>query len=326
MSAAPARDERSADESHVRIFVGAHAHEVLPLKVLEYSIKRHTRLAVSLRTVDNSLVAPPRDARFAAYTRFSYGRFAVPKLVGFRGRAIYMDSDMLVFGDIAEAWNTPFDGAKILVEKFTRRSRSRGRFTAFMLMDCAALRWDPDEIVAGLGHAYDYEELMSIYPLLAAGDLQDRLPLGWNSLDRKDAATRLLHFTRIRTQPWVYPRHHLGHFWVSEVRRMLADGALTADFVRAEVACGHLRPSLLAELGLDAAYAGREVGPEDLPAIDHRAGFVAHRDLREALRRREAARAARERELDPEGYARKERRRRWRRLRRHPIRALLGRF
>ncbi len=313
----------ATDEGPVRIFVGAHAHEVLPLRVLEYSIKRHTQMNVLLKTVDNSLVTPSTDARFAAYTRFSFGRFAIPKLVGFRGRAIYLDSDMLVFGDIAEVWRTPFHGAKIVVEKFTRRSRRRGRFTAVMMMDCATLRWDPDEIVGGLGSDYDYEELMSIYPLLEEGDLQDRLPLGWNSLDRKTDATRLLHFTKIRTQPWIYPCHQLGHFWVSEVGRMLADGALTADFVRAEVACGHLRPSLLAELGLDESLKGRTLGPNDLIKLDQRAGFVAHGELREALQRRDAAR---ERDANPTGYRQRERHRRWSEFRRHPIRALLNRL
>jgi len=301
------RESKAADESPVRIFAGADVDELLPLKVLEYSIRRHTRLPVALQTVDNSLVTMPTDPRFAPYTRFSYGRFAIPRLAGYRGRAIYMDSDMLVFGDVAEIWNTPFDGAKILIEKLTRRSRRRGRATAIMLMDCAALRWDPEEIVKQLGAEYDYEELMSIVPLLEDGEIRDALPLGWNSLDRRNADTRLLHFTRIRTQPWVYPRHPLGHLWIAEVKQMLADDTLSPDFIRAEVACGHVRPSLIAELGIDEGR-GRILRPQELMAIDRRAGFIPHKELRKAVERRDSARAAQ----DPRGNGWKKRFRGWR--------------
>jgi hypothetical protein len=312
------------DDSDVRIFVGAHKHEQLALKVLEYSIVRHTDLAVAVRTVDNSLAPMPADPRYAPYTRFSYGRFAIPKLVGYRGRAIYMDSDMLVFRDIAEVWNTPFDGAKVLIEQQTDRSRKRGRSTAFMMMDCAALRWDPEEIIAGLGVKYDYEQLMSIDPLLAAGDLRDGLPLGWNSLDRVNDDTRLLHFTRVRTQPWVYPLHPLGPLWTAEVKRMLEDGALTAAEVRAEVDCGHVRPSLLVEIGEDETRYAGDLTPKGLQALDRSAGFVPHRELRASIERREAARAERERELDPKGYEWKARWRRWGKFWRHPVRNLLN--
>jgi hypothetical protein len=303
----------------VRIFVGAHPTEALPFKVLEHSIKRHTRLAVEMRTVDNSLAPTPTDVRFLPYTNFSYGRFAIPKLVGYRGRAIYMDSDMLVLADIAEVWNAPFDGAKILVEKVTDASRGKGRLTAVMLMDCSELRWDPEEIVARLGIDYDYEELMSVLPLLKEGELQDRLPVGWNSLDAMDEHTRLLHYTRIKTQPWVYPCHPLGHCWIDEVKMMLADGSLSPEWLREEVAQGHVRPSLLLELDLSERKGGRSATPGQLLKHDRQRGYVIHQKLFEWMAERKAARRAYERETDPEGF----RRRRWREFRRHPLKFLL---
>ena len=307
-------------EEPVRVFVGAHATEKLPLMVLEYSIRRHTPLSVEFRTIDNSLAPAPTDPRFLPYTNFSYGRFAIPKEAGYQGRAIYMDSDMIVFRDIAEIWGAPFDGAKILVERVTDQTRGKGRLTAVMLMDCGALRWDPAEIVARLGTDYDYTQLMSILPLLEEGDLQDRLPVGWNSLDELTDETRLLHYTKIKTQPWVYPAHPLGHVWVDEVRRMLAENALDAATVRQEVANGHVRPSLLPELGLEGKRPDGYWSPARLLKHDKRRGYVIHQKLIDDMNAKEKARLEHARTVDPDRYWRERRHRMWRNFYRHPLR------
>lgn len=66
-------------------------------------------------------------------TPFSGFRWAVPAACGFQGRAIYMDTDMIALGDIAELWRTPMPAPAVLA---ARRDR---RFTRFcvMLWDCA---------------------------------------------------------------------------------------------------------------------------------------------------------------------------------------------
>jgi len=311
-------------EQPVKIFVGAHETELLAFKVLEHSVKRHTALAVEMRTVDNALAPSPTDTRFLAYTNFSYGRFAIPKLMGYQGRAVYMDSDMLVFKDIAELWNTPFDGAKILVEKTSEASKGKGRLTAVMLMNCHALDWHPEQIIARLGNDYDYEQLMSIYPLLAEGDLQDRLPLGWNSLDEVTEHTRLLHFTKIKTQPWVYPAHPWGQLWIDEVKLMLDNGALNPELVKDEIAQGHIRPSLALELGLSDQHQGISLSAKALAKYDKQAGYVIHKKLFEAMAQRKQAKLAREQELDPIGFRKRQTRRRLRSFIRHPVKFLLN--
>ena len=307
-----------ADEP-VRIYVGAHETEALAFKVLEHSIRRHTDRQVEMRTIDNSLAPPVTDPRFLPYTNFSYGRFGIPKLAGYQGRAVYMDSDMIVFRDIAELWDTPFDGAKVLVEKVTPGSEGKGRLTAVMLMNCEALDWDLEEIVNRLGVDYDMNGLMSVYPLVGEGELQDRLPLGWNSLDEVTEDTRLLHFTKIKTQPWVYPCHAYGHLWIDEIRMMLDDGSLTQDVIEEEVASGHIRPSILPELGLDDRYRGKTFTCKDLLRFDRRAGYVIHKKLLDWMEQRKQANlAVRERE-DPEGFRRWRRKEMIRNFIRHPV-------
>ena len=303
----------------VRIYVGAHKSEHLAFKVLEHSITRHTKLTVEISCIDNSLLPPPPDDRYLAYTNFSYGRFAIPKLAEYQGRAIYMDSDMIVFRDIAEIWELPFNDAKIMVERMTDQSRGKGRLTAVMVMDCSTLNWAPEQVMAGLGAEYDYDELMSIRPLLDAGDLQDRLPVGWNSLDTMDEETRLLHFTRIKTQPWVYPCHPLGHVWIDELKLMLEDGSISAKTIRNEVASGHARPSLLFELGLESRQAKSEWTAQELLGFDHEVGYEIHAKLIEDTETKRRARLAYERKADPKRYWLRKLLRIWRNFYRHPI-------
>jgi hypothetical protein len=303
----------------VRVFVGAHETERLAFRVLEYSIKRHTDLPVEMRTIDNSLAPAPKDDRFLPYTNFSYGRFAIPKEAGYQGRAIYMDSDMVVFRDIAEIWEMPFDGAKILVEKVTERTKGSGRLTAVMVMDCGALDWDVAKIMDRLGVDYDYSDLISVYPLLEEGELQDRLPVGWNSLDELTSETRLLHYTKIKTQPWVYPCHPLGYVWIDELKLMLRSGALSEQAVTDEVDNGHVRPSLLIELGLDSQRPAGAYKPEDLLRYDQEAGFVIHKKLYADMEAKRRARLEYERRSDPRGFAQRRRKRLWRNFVRHPV-------
>ena len=86
----------------IKVFVGADATQKISLAVLAHSIKRHTKHPVEVTAIDNALVKLPDDVRYLPYTNFSYSRFAIPKLCDYQGKAIYLDSDMLVFEDIEE--------------------------------------------------------------------------------------------------------------------------------------------------------------------------------------------------------------------------------
>ncbi len=86
-----------------------------------------------------------------------------------------------------------------------------------------------------------------------------------------------------------------------------------------------VRRPILRKLGLTGT-AGRD-WPS--PESDCRRSTAApascpHKELRAAIDAREAARAERERELDPRGYEGRARRRRWRKFSRHPVRNLLN--
>lgn len=120
-------------------------------------------------------------------TPFSGFRWAIPKLCGYEGRAIYMDVDTLVRADIAELWEMDLAGKVVA-------SRDARRFCV-SLWDCAAAR--------------DYGDLL---PNAVRGNeaLVRRFPAtaNWNCLDGDglpfdDPSIRCLHFTDIATQPHI---------------------------------------------------------------------------------------------------------------------------
>jgi hypothetical protein len=278
-------------DSPIRIFCGGDRSQQLPFKVFAYSVQRHSARRVEVRTIDNALAPIPDDPRFKPYTEFSFARFVIPSLCGYQGRAVYMDSDMLVFADIGELWDTDMEGAAIAIERGSRAQADRGKHAAVMLLDCAKLDWKVEDIVAGLGTRYAYKALMQIDPLLQPGMMRELIPAGWNELDHfEPGRTRNIHYTKIVTQPWVYAAHPHGKPWVEEVARMLGEGVLTPEELREEVELGYLRPSILFELGLEGeGPRPASLASSVLVAYDNAAGFVPHRKLQARFAARKRA-------------------------------------
>ena len=117
----------------IRVFCGGDRSQQLPFEVFAHSVSRHTRRRVEVRTIDNALAPIPEDPRFQPYTEVSFARFVIPALCQYRGRAIYMDSDMLVLADIGELWDTDMEGAAIAIERGSRAQADRGKHAAVML-------------------------------------------------------------------------------------------------------------------------------------------------------------------------------------------------
>lgn len=290
--------------NEARIFVGADRSQLLAVKVLAFSIRKRTDMAVAVRSMHDLALPDPKDARQAKRTGFSFTRFAIPALAGHSGRALYLDADMLVLRDLRELYDLPFGDAKVLLQApppeagaKTAAPAKRVRQCSVMLLDCGALDWDAAEIIAGLDGRYSYEELMQELCILAPEEIGETVPFEWNSLETYEPGrTGLLHYTDMPTQPWVYPANSNGFLWINEVRDMLEAGALSMDEVKQEVRLGYFRPSLLDELSMaPAAQAWNADVAARLRSIDIAAGFVAHAEVQAQQRRRAAAIAAQER-------------------------------
>ncbi|WP_119458826.1 glycosyltransferase [Rhodospirillaceae bacterium SYSU D60014] len=289
----------SATEDPVRIFVGTDRSQLLAVKVLDYSVRRHTDLPVELIPMLDLPLPEPRDLRQRQRTGFSFARFAIPRLAGYRGRALYLDADMLVLQDIAELWTLPFDGAKVIIQEAIpeehRGKRRLGRTRrakqcSVMLLDCERLDWQPEAIIAGLDGAYGYEDLVHRLCILDETEIRYAVPFRWNSLEVYRPETCLIHYTDMETQPWVSTDNRNGWLWLNEVKQMLEAGALSWAEIEEEVRFGHFRPSLLAELRLPADHSiADRTRKAMLDRIDADAGFIKHRAAYAAMREREAA-------------------------------------
>jgi len=236
-------------ESPIRVYVGATEAEMLPVKVLEYSIRKHASMSVQVSPLYQSgfEIPLPRDAKNQPRTPFSFQRFLIPALAGYRGRAIYLDSDMQVFRDMRALWTLPFMGADLLVVSEPKDSGRRPQFSV-MVLNCDNLHWDLREIVRALDEGQlTYEEL--VYGMSIVKNVRADIDPAWNMLERfSERETALLHFTDMNTQPWVSKENPLGYLWTGDLIEAIHAGAISMDFVKQEVAVGHVRPSLMYQL------------------------------------------------------------------------------
>lgn len=244
-------------ESPVRVYVGSQEEQMLAVKVLEYSIRRHASMTVEVMPLHRSDIRfeTPKEIRNRPRTPFSFQRFTIPQLAGYRGRAIYVDSDMMVFKDIRNLWTLPFDGADVLAVSEPGESGRRPQFSVMML-DCERLRWTPESIVALLdSNKFTYEQLM--YDMALAQKVSAAIPPEWNSLERYEAGrTCLIHYTDMHSQPWIRHNNRWGHLWVRYLLSALEDGFISRDEVSDHVGRGWVRPSLLAQIDAHAGKLG----------------------------------------------------------------------
>jgi hypothetical protein len=145
---------------------------------------------------------------------------------------MYMDSDMIVYGDVAELARLDMGGKKVVRPK---------NQSAVMLVDCDLWKWDVEALLASLdrGETDYYGMLVNLWPC-NPDDIGD-LDIAWNMTDRWDESGKLLHYTRIPTQPWKFPNHPLGHKWREALIEAIKAGAIKPEWVEEDEAAGYLK-------------------------------------------------------------------------------------
>lgn len=238
-------------EAPVRVYVGSQDAQMLSVKVLEYSIRKHASLTVEVHPLHvagaDIRVPMPQALENRPRTPFSFQRFYIPQLAGFRGRAIYVDSDMQVFRDIRQLWTLPFGDADLLAAREPGESGRKPQFSV-MLLNCDRLRWNLDDIVARLDRGeLTYKTLM--YDMAVAEQVAADIDPSWNSLERYvEGETSLLHYTDMNTQPWISRENPLGYLWCRDLLEAVDSGFIPADYVREHVRLGYVRPSLVYQI------------------------------------------------------------------------------
>lgn len=240
-------------ETPVQVFVGAEPEQLLAIKVLEHSIRKHCSMSVRVTPLFQALeerklgVPIPRDPGQRARTPFTFQRFCIPQLKNFKGRAIYLDSDMIVFRDIRQLWNWPFEGANVLSVKESAGTGRRPQFSV-MVLDCTKLDWHADDIIRGLDEQrWTYEQL--VFEMTPVAKPKAVLPPEWNELERYEAkTTALTHFTDMDTQPWLVTDNVHGRIWCELLFEAVRTGKIARGDVDRDIERGWVRPSLAHQL------------------------------------------------------------------------------
>ena len=246
----------------IRIYLGTQVEQTLASAVLAYSIRKRTAHTVDITplyeavSAANIEIPTPQDKTLRPRTPFTFQRFAIPALCGYEGKAIYLDSDMLVFRDIAEIWEQPFEGlasqsGAVLADLLSvPEPPGSGRSPQYsvMLLNCAQLKWNAAQLVRDLERGtWTYKEF--VLNMSPAAIKRADLPLGWNDLERYDpACTALLHYTDMPYQPWLSVQNPLAPLWCEELLRGIAEGAIALDTVQSSIDRGWVRPSLMAQI------------------------------------------------------------------------------
>lgn len=281
----------------LRIYVGAADRDRVAVQVLDYSIHEHATVPVRVIPMVDLPVPRPRKPENRARTGFSFARFLIPSLAGYQGRAVYLDSDMLVLGDVAELAELDFAGRTVLCTKqpepppaWKEHDGFRpGRQFSVMLLDCGALQWDIREVVAGLDDGdLAYETLLFELGLEPEERVGDWIPPEWNHLEHYEpGVTRLVHFTVVPTQPWRDATHPLAPLWDEHYRGAVAAGFVDPDTVRRLVSKGKLRADLLDALPSAPVRGYRPATAAEvaLTAARRRLDYLEARTLTHRVRR-----------------------------------------
>lgn len=232
-------------ESPIRIFVGAGDQQMVPALVLKHSILKHATMSVDVTIMNEWKHQMPVDPRNRPRTPFSFQRFMIPEKCGYKGHAIYMDSDMLVFGDVKEIWQA--EGLWLITARNADIDKHKAQFSVFKV-DCekAKEHWDINDIVESIDKG-----LMTYEDVVFSANHGELYTYGWNpdwnSLEEyTEGKTKLLHYTEMYNQPWlVNPNHPLGHLWFAELKEAVADGSIDKSLVEDHVKRRWILPKCL---------------------------------------------------------------------------------
>lgn len=242
----------------IRIYLGTQIEQSLATAVLSYSIRRHTQSEVAIAPLYEAVTAAhiriptPKRTDLQPRTPFTFQRFAIPELCQYQGRAIYLDSDMLVFRDINELWQQPFEKPGLLRADLLSvpepADSVRSPQYSVMLLNCEQLKWSAAQLVNELAEGrWTYQAF--VLEMSPAETKRADLPLGWNDLEKYDPErTALLHYTDMPRQPWLSVDNPWAGLWCAELLRAVEEGAIARQTVCESVERGWVRPSLLTQV------------------------------------------------------------------------------
>lgn len=216
----------------INVFIGYDQKMPVLYNVLQHSIQVRASQPVSttpvMLTQLEGIYSRSRDS--LASTEFSFSRFLVPYLSGYKGWSIFLDNDMVMLSDIADLWklreerfsvmctkhnHEPASGKKFLDTVQTRYQKKN--WSSCMMFNnekCKALTPDFVNSASGLElHQFKW---------LDGDDLIGEIPLAWNYLadnNQSEKDIKMVHFTEGGPYFNEYADCELADVWRNELSR-----------------------------------------------------------------------------------------------------------
>ena len=228
----------------MKICVGWDSRQENAYRVCAESIRRHTRAPVEIIPLKQEEL---RAGRFywrakdpLASTEFTYTRFLVPHLTGYKGWALFVDSDFLFTADLAELFSLKDDRRAILCVKHDYRPPEtskmdgvvqtvypRKNWSSLVLWNCghpANRSLTPDVVNGQTGaflHRFEWLEDSLIGEIPATWNWLE----GWSPLP-ENGLPKGIHFTR--GGPWFenWQNVQFADLWRSELERLMRHASL----------------------------------------------------------------------------------------------------
>ena len=167
----------------LKVFIGYDPRQPLAYNVLQHSIVRHASKPVAI----TPLILGQLPLKRRGLTEFTFSRFLVPYLCDFQGKALFLDADMAVTGDIASL----FDACDVIGGAvFVMRKQQQFEWASAMLFNCSrCIKLRPEWIEDEDNNPFDLQWAQQV------GDM----PEEWNHCvgyapTRTDAS--LYHYTQ----------------------------------------------------------------------------------------------------------------------------------
>lgn len=243
----------SKNEHAIRIFIGSGDASALERKTLIHSIRKDTSRQLEIwhysgttNTIENEMgeqhPCPPKPALARHHrnaTEFSLFRFYIPQLCNFQGKALYLDSDMIVLSDIGELYDVSIQGFDFAACPDAYPAIAPNRWAlSTMLIDCSVCRFELDTVFAHIQEGdFSYAEFAQMgrrVRKLLPYKIKE-LPIVWNHFYKAEKHTKLIHYTDLDQQPWKYRYHPCGEVWFKNFIEAVCVGSITEQEIEAAI-------------------------------------------------------------------------------------------
>jgi len=231
----------------IKVFIGSEPKTKIVKKVLEYSIRKHTKADILFPGLEGEDDWRERkDAKHQGVgTGFSLLRWDIPRRCGHQGFAVYLDTDIICLEDIQQLFEAdcdfPNDKCSIwCTYQPSRWFKEATPETSVMLIDCAKAKFNQPDLAACITYIRDdtnRTKYVKIMRALKHQNAPQRIPESYNHLNNyvKDK-TKFLHYTIEPKQPWYDPKHPHRDLWEALLKETIDSKIVTKDEIKEAVA------------------------------------------------------------------------------------------